>query len=54
MVDLDKKSTFDQANFNSEADDSYLTLCLLIQEEAVDDSKERATILKLPLKRILT
>ena len=26
MVDLDKKSTFDQANFNSEADDSCLTL----------------------------
>ena len=54
MVDLDKKSTFDQAKLNSEAEDSYLTLCLLIQEEAVDDPKERATILNLHLKRILT
>ena len=42
MVDLDKKSTFDQANINSEADNSYLTLCLLIQEEAVDDPEEGA------------
>ena len=53
MVDLDKKSTFDQANFNSEADDSYLTLCLLIQEEAVDDLN-LLNPLKFLLKSILT
>ena len=46
MVDLDKKSSFDQAKLNSEAEDSYLTLCLLIQEEAVDDPKERTFLLK--------
>ena len=53
LVDLDKKSTFNRANFNSEADDSYLTLCLMIQEEAEDDLN-LLNPLKLHLKSVLT